>query len=311
MLPSVVSSSFLRSVKLSLTFAAKALMMPRRIRSCMTLSRSLETLPAAFSKLKARGSPLLVSRFSCKFFLDISFDPRSFLFRKNPFPAAAFYRHLIFRNVEFDDDTGRGTVKRNGRLSPRRLKKERRAFSGYLRFCRSCRGGINADVLVQNFRADRDRLECGYLKRLVVVNVDDAGDDIFYRVNFRVRGVGECQPFLRQVSQPCAVVVGTAGVPVERFAVPDERLHSDPFPIPHRSHQLETLFRNDMAVEQRFNKFRQVVRRRNDRARTKKIAWMRFGYRFPAVTEVHISKSFVPTHVDISGRGVSIPKADL
>src|SRR5688500_10105165 len=145
MLPSVVSSSFLRSVKLSLTFAAKALMMPRRIRSCMTLSRSLETLPAAFSKLKARGSPLLVSRFSCKFFLDISFDPRSFLFRKNPFPAAAFYRHLIFRNVEFDDDTGRGAVidlefvlggslKRNGRLRPRRLKKERRAFSGYLGF---------------------------------------------------------------------------------------------------------------------------------------------------------------------------------
>src|SRR4051812_33214424 len=49
MLPSDVASRSRSSVKLSLLFAARALMMPRRIRSWMTLSSSFETFSAACS----------------------------------------------------------------------------------------------------------------------------------------------------------------------------------------------------------------------------------------------------------------------
>jgi len=47
----------LRSVKLSFLLAASALMMPSRRRSCMTLSRSFETSPAAFSIRSVQGIP--------------------------------------------------------------------------------------------------------------------------------------------------------------------------------------------------------------------------------------------------------------
>src|SRR5262245_9550798 len=77
MLPSVVASSVFSSLKLSFGFAASALIMPSRMRSCMTLSSSPETAPAAFSTRNACGFPPRLSSFTSKFFLDITFQKQT------------------------------------------------------------------------------------------------------------------------------------------------------------------------------------------------------------------------------------------
>lgn len=102
-----------------------------------------------------------------------------------PFQTAAFLNHLFSRGIEFKNDSpatdlifilGRRFHPGGGFRA--RLNEKRSVSSDDLK----SRGGfgarINSDVLVQTFRADGHRIEGGNLKRLVVVDVNYAADNI-------------------------------------------------------------------------------------------------------------------------------------
>ena len=95
------------------------------------------------------------------------------------------------------------------------------------RECRRCaRESIGANVLVEHFGGNIECVEGRDLEPAVVINVEDAADDVLYGMPFRIGGVRERKLFVGLVGEPCTVALGAAGVAVVGLAA--ELLDTDP-----------------------------------------------------------------------------------
>ena len=102
------------------------------------------------------------------------------MLRENPLLTGSSDRQLAFGGIEFENHERidlefvhcRG-FDGDGLPLPARLKVKRGAIPDELNSRGSARDRVEADVPVQNFRADIERVEAGDLKRPIPVNVEN------------------------------------------------------------------------------------------------------------------------------------------